>query len=444
MPSLALVVPLVSISALIVAALRGWGLLRASSISLALYLIASTFTPFTVQVPCVRVVDSALKGVEILAIVLASLTLVEMMREDGVLEDIVHVLKEICQLRGPCLVGLNVVATGAFESVASFGTPTTLVGPLLVEAGLSKTTAAAAALIGHAPFGVFAAFGVPILVTSGVLGIDPKKLSLDVALCIAPSLLILPYAVAETADLRVSKALLMTMWIMTTASLLAVWWVTSPSIVGPLLVLGVTSGFFWYLRITGEETSLEISNDTVKGMAVYGLAVIGIGVAKVLKVEWVQPWMLLWAAVLLYASPRWARMIVALIRVLRKTWEELLSIVLLMVLGTLISYSELPSAIRPYAASPLVTFLMGFVGEMVVGSTTAVMATFASGTPHPEITLAGAACAAAACPYNVAVAAAAVRCHERQVMRRSLLGSMYLTVPTLVWSTILWAWGAMK
>ncbi|HII70903.1 L-lactate permease [Methanopyrus kandleri] len=444
MPSLALVVPLISISALIVAALRGWGLFRASSLSLALYLIASTFTPFTVQVPYVRVVDSALKGVEILAVVLASLTLVEMMREDGVLEDIVHILKETCQLRGPCLVGLSVVATGAFESVASFGTPATLVGPLLVEAGLSKTTAAAAALVGHAPFGVFAAFGVPILVTSGVSGIDPKKLSFDVALCIAPSLLVLPYAVAETADLRVSKVLLTTMGIMTTASLLAVWWVASPSIVGPLLVLGVASGFLWYLRVAGEEARIKVSNDTIKGMIVYGLVVVGIGVVKALDVKWVQPWMLLWVAVLLYATPRWTRMVGALIRVLRKTWEELLSIVLLMVLGTLIAHSELPSAIRPYAGSPLVTFLVGFMGEMVVGSTTAVMATFASGTPYPEITLAGAACAAAACPYNVAVAAAAVRCHEKRVMRRSLLGSMYLTVPTLAWCTMLWIWGAMK
>ncbi|WP_457620065.1 L-lactate permease [Methanopyrus sp.] len=444
MPSLALVVPLVSISALIVAALRGWGLLRASLISLALYFIASTFTPFTVQVPYVRVVDSALKGVEILTVVMASLTLVEMMREDGVLEDIVHVLKETCRPRGPCLVGLSVVATGAFESVASFGTPATLVGPLLVEAGLRKTVAAAAALVGHAPFGAFAAFGVPILVTSGIAGIDPRKLSLDVALCIAPALLVLPYAVAETADLRVSKVLLTTMWVMTAASLLATWWVASPSIVGPLLVLGVASGFLWYLRTAGEGVKIEVSGDTIKGMVVYGLAVVGIGTAKILNVKWVQPWMLLWAAVLLYAAPRWTRIVRATARVLRRTWEELLSIVLLMVLGTLISYSELPSAIRPYAGSPLVTFLVGFMGEMVVGSTTAVMATFASGTPYPEITLAGAACAAAACPYNVAVAAAAVRCHEERVMRRSLLGSMYLTVPTLAWCIVLWTWGAMK
>ncbi|WP_457614668.1 L-lactate permease [Methanopyrus sp.] len=444
MLSSALFVPLMSISALIVASLRGWGLLRASTISLALYFIVSTFTPFTVQVPYVRVVDSALKGVEILIVVLASLTLVEMMREDGVLEDIVHILKETCRPRGPCLVGLSVVATGAFESVASFGTPATLMGPLLAEAGLRKTVAAAAALVGHAPFGAFAAFGVPILVTSGISGIDPRKLSLDVALCIAPSFLVLPYAVAETADLRVSKVLLTTMWVMTVASLLATWWAASPSIVGPLLVLGVASGFLWYLRIEGEGARIEIGSNTVKGLMAYGLVVVGVGMARILNVKWVQPWMLLWAAVLLYATPRWTRVVSATIRVLRRTWEELLSIVLLMVFGTLISCSELPSAIRPYAGSPLVAFLVGFMGEMIVGSTTAVMATFASGTPYPEITLAGASCAAAACPYNVAVAAAAVRCHEKKVMRRSLLGSVYLTVPTLAWCIVLWVWGAMK
>ncbi|WP_456482800.1 L-lactate permease [Methanopyrus sp.] len=444
MPSLALLVPLVSISALIVAALRGWGLLRASVVSLALYLIFSTFTPFTAQVPYVRVVDSALRGVEILAVVLASLTLVEMMREDGVLDDIVRILKETCQLRGPCLVGLTVVAAGAFESVASFGTPATLVGPLLVEAGLSRTIAAAAALVGHAPFGAFAAFGVPILVTSGISGIDPKDLTLGVALCVVPSLMVLPYAVAETADLRVSKVLLTTMWIMIAASLLAVCWAASPYVAGPLLVLGAASGFLWYLRLTGDDVRIEIGGDTTKGVAVYGLAVVGIGAAKALGMKWVQPWMLLWAAVLSYAAPRWTRVIGALVRVLRRTWEELLSIVLLMVFGTLISHSELPGAIRPYAGLPPITFLVGFMGEMVVGSTTAVMATFASGTPHPEIALIGAACAAAACPYNVAVAAAAVKCHEKRVMRRGLLGSMYLTVPTLAWCIVLWIWGAMR
>jgi len=442
----ALAVALASMLTLLVTALAGWELLRAVALAVALHIaltvLASLFTHCTAQIPWLQVGEAAARGVEIALVVLASLTLVEMMRRDDALRSLLAALEPDSKHRDRYLLGASLVGSGALESVASFGTPTTLVGPLLTEAGVSKPRAAASALVGHAPFGAFAAFGVPVLVASEITGRDPADLASGVLLCELPALALLPVIVAHSVDVSPGRLLPVTVGVMTLAAAAVGYALRAPVLTGPLLTFGAVAGFLWYLKLLEDGLSLELHPRAARAVLVYGAAVLTLGAVKSLHLSHVRPWMVLWAAVLAYAAPEWSRVPGHVRTVLSRSWRELVAVVLCLVFGALIAASPLPELLRRYASMPLVAFAVGLVGEMVMGSTTAVMATFSSGTPHPEVTLAGAVCGAASCPYNVAVAAAAVRSHEKRIMRRGLLGTLYLAGVTGPWVTLLWWIGA--
>ncbi len=438
----ALAIALASVLTLLVTTLLGWELLEAVSLAVGLHLslsvLASLFTSCTIHVPWMHAGQAAVKGAEIALVVLASLTLVEMMRNDGVLESLLTALEPDHRHRDRYLLGVSIVGAGALESVASFGTPATLVGPLLVDAGVRKPLAAAAALIGHAPFGAFAAFGVPVLVAAEVTRRDPGDLTAGALLWELPALALLPVIVGRAVDVRHGRILPVTVGLMTLAAGVVGCALRSPALTGPLLTFGAAAGLLWYLKLLEGELSVELSPRAVRAAVVYGTSMLILGAVKSLHLDRVRPWMVLWGAVLAYAVPRWGRVPGYVRSVLSRSWRELVALILCLVLGALIADSPLPDVLRGYASAPPVAFAVGFVGELVMGSTTAVMATFSSGTPHPDLTLVGAACAAATCPYNVAVAAAAVRSHEKRIMRRGLLGTVYLSGVIVPWMLALW------
>jgi len=427
---------LASVAALVTVGLLGLGVLLASILGLAVLVLSSIATGFLPKVTTVHLVEAAGKGASIAATVFFSLVLIRMMEKDGVFDDLVKNVHAMCKHEEEsCLTGIAIAGAGAFEGLASFGTPATVVGPLLADAGVPKPRAGAAALTAHAPYGTLAAFGVPILVTAGILNQAPSGILEATIASIFPAYIVLPRAVAAVMDARVSKSAWITIVVATLVALAMAIEIGAPRIASPVVVLGTAIGLAWYLCHVSGEPHFKFHRKAVHGFVAYGVAV-GLISASTLAHLGLPPWVALGLSTIVYAWPDLREIPPAIKEVTEEAWKELLSIVLLMVYGKLIAHTALPDLMRPFCRYTPIAFLVGYVGEMAVGSTTAVMATFASGTPFPGVTLAGAACAAAACPYNVAVAEAAVEYHGKKLARRALYGSAFLAAPTIAWVTL--------
>jgi lactate permease len=146
-------------------------LILASLISLITALFLGIFIW---QIKEVFIIASFLKGifvaVDILIIIFGALFFLEVMKNAGIISSLNTYLKKISSDYRVQIILLAWFLENFLEGTAGFGTPSTVVAPLLVAIGLSPISAVSVALLGNSTSVVFGAAGTPIQV--GFAGIN--------------------------------------------------------------------------------------------------------------------------------------------------------------------------------------------------------------------------------------------------------------------------------
>jgi len=145
-------------------------LIWVSLITLVLVLAIATFYW---QVYPVYLVGSLAKGffvaLDILFIIFGAIFFLEITRETKIIENIGFYLESISKDLRVQVIFLAWFFENFLEGTAGFGTPSTVVAPLLVGLGITPINAVIIALLGNSASVVFGAAGTPIKVGFGVL-----------------------------------------------------------------------------------------------------------------------------------------------------------------------------------------------------------------------------------------------------------------------------------
>ncbi len=125
------------------------------------------------QVYPVYILGSIAKGffvaLDILFIIFGAIFFLEIMRETKIIENIGYFLESISKDLRVQVIFLAWFFENLLEGTAGFGTPSTVVAPLLVGLGIAPVNAVIIALLGNSASVVFGAAGTPIKVGFGAL-----------------------------------------------------------------------------------------------------------------------------------------------------------------------------------------------------------------------------------------------------------------------------------
>jgi len=126
------------------------------------------------------VVKGSLVALDIFFIILGAIFFLEIMKETKIIENVSFYLQSVSKDIRIQVIFLAWFFENFLEGTAGFGTPSTVVAPLLIGLGLGPVNAVIIALLGNSSSVVFGAAGTPIRVGLGELA--PSSLPLTAAL----------------------------------------------------------------------------------------------------------------------------------------------------------------------------------------------------------------------------------------------------------------------
>jgi len=161
-----------------------WRKVKLTWVSLGSFAMVSLAANFYWKMKPVFLVGSLEKGffvaLDIFFIILGAIFFLEIMRETKIIENIGYHLESISKDLRVQVIFLAWFFENFLEGTAGFGTPSTVVAPLLVGLGIGPINAVIIALLGNSASVVFGAAGAPIKI--GFSGLAGSGLPLTAAM----------------------------------------------------------------------------------------------------------------------------------------------------------------------------------------------------------------------------------------------------------------------
>lgn len=142
---------------------KKYSLLLCSFITLLLFLFFSIFTWQILPAAVISSFQSGLKtGIDILLIIVGALFFLDFLRFHHIIDHLIKYLESVSSDYRVQVIILAWFLENFIEGIAGFGTPSTIVAPILVGLGFTPITAVVLALLGNSISVVFGAVSTPI------------------------------------------------------------------------------------------------------------------------------------------------------------------------------------------------------------------------------------------------------------------------------------------